>query len=247
MADFSDKLSEFLRRRIESCHDKPAGPEATRLKTIDDLLAELETTGIQVDGFTTVKTTVKEQSASGIVYIITSNALPADECFITISDGEAYGQRRLFFRAQLYEASTYDRYVDNAHFGFIFRFLERFVKTAKEFPAHRARYAKREKINEFTRNSIDTWLEQICGELTLPYTLEKGRLRSVLTVLLDDETQLALEIRNKAFQETIPEVLETIQMYEHLHKTRKGRVLITNSTYRHWKENKKKPQPERGV
>jgi hypothetical protein len=240
MTDFSGKLSSFLRKRIESCHDKPAGPEAERIKTIDDLLAELATTGIQVDGFTTVKTKEEEYRHSGIVYIITSNELPADECFVKITDGESYGHRQLYFRAQIYEASSYDKYVNNSNFGFVFRFLERFVKTAKEFPAHRAIYEKRAKINEFTSNSIDTWLEQICGELTLPYVLQKQRIRSVLTVLLDYDTELSIEIRNKEFQDTIPEVLETIQIYENLHETRKGRVLITNSNYRQWKKNKKK-------
>lgn len=240
--NFSSKLSDFLYRRLKSCDDKPAGPEAERLKNIDDLIAELENTGIQVDGFTTTKTHKEIYGRSLSIYVVTCNALPADECFACITDEESsHGNHQVYFYAQIYEAKTHDKYMNNSNFGFVFRFLERFVKTAQEFPAHRAVYEKREKINEFTSNSIDTWLKQICKELTLPYILEKQRTRSVLTVLLDDNTQLSIEIRNKEFQEVIPQVLETIQIYENLRKTRKGRVLITNSTYSNWIENKKKP------
>jgi hypothetical protein len=121
--------------------------------------------------------------------------------------------------------------VTNKNFGFIFRFLGRFEKLVELVQQQRPEYEKETKAEQFITDSYDTWLNQICKQLRLPYTIERFDTKNVLWVKVDNETQFEITIPYQGFQEIMPEVLNTIKSYEYLHKTSKARVLIKNCRY----------------
>jgi hypothetical protein len=235
------KLRGFLYSRIEHCHGEPPIRVAARLKNISDLIAELDDGGIQVKSFSTVKTKEQHGKKMSTVYTITKDTLPASSCFTRL----CLTENKLDFSTSIYEISSSATEVTDKNFGFIFRFLGRFEKTIELLHKYRADYEKQKKATEFTMDSYDTWLDQICKKLTMPYFLEKGGTRTVLGVLVDQDTQLEIAIPYKKFQEIMPEVMNIIQSYEHLRETCKARVLIKNCRYTvRWKSNPSAQKPK---
>jgi hypothetical protein len=180
-----------------------------------------------------VKTEEKRYKEKSIVYTITKDTLPAASCFTRLELIE----NKLQFSTSIYGISCYPLEVTDKNFGFIFRFLGRFEKTVELLNERRADYEKQQKVVEFTHDSYDTWLDQICKTLTMPYFLEKGGSRTVLWLKVDQNTQFEIAIPYKNFQEVMPEVLNAIQTYEQLHKTCKARVLIRNCRNTRWTIN----------
>jgi hypothetical protein len=235
------KLSDFLYSRIKHCEDEPPVRVAARLKNVSDLIAELDGGGIQIKGFTTVKTEELDGKKKVAVYTITKDTLPAASCFtrLRLTDKE------LRFSTSIYEVSSASFEVTDKNFGFVFRFLGRFEKTVELLHERRADYEKQKKATAFTMDSYDTWLDQICKTLTVPYSIKKGGKRAVLGIKVDRDTQFEIAIPYKNFQEVMPEIINTIQSYEHLRKTFKARVLIKNCDFTtRWKSNPPAQEPK---
>ncbi|MHC6201874.1 hypothetical protein ACYULU_01615 [Breznakiellaceae bacterium SP9] len=94
---------------------------------------------------------------------------------------------------------------------------------------------KREKIHEMTTKSLELWLDSICQTLTVPYCINKGKTRYILSLLLNNKTQMDFQIRLTNFQETMPYLLDTIAMYMRAQEESPLRVHITNpSTSYDW-------------
>lgn len=239
--DLEHNLSVFLNRRLNSCSNKPDGPESARLHSVKDFIAELEHGGIQLEGFTTTRS--EEHSGGGRqqsvhpIYTITCNAMPASECFVIIDPGTGGAYSSMQFYARIYEAMTYyGKFVYDDNFNFVYRFLEHFGEIAAELPAARAKFEKQQKILELTRDSIDTWCTQTCEELGFPYSVDSGKIRTKLYVKLDEKTQLEIAIPHKNFQEVMPELRGLIQAYNTLREGSKARVLISNSSRSFWRD-----------
>jgi hypothetical protein len=257
ISDLEHHLSAYLNRRLNTCTHKPKGPESARLHSVKDFIAELEHGGIQLEGFTT---TMSEECPIGFpqqyvysTYTITCDALPASECFVCIKcdknspaqfyaeSGESSNSSAQFY-ACVYEATTfYGQAIYDDDFGFVFRFLERFEEIAAELRVIRAKFEKRQKVNELTENSIKAWFTQICEELGCPYLIEIMKVHSKLYVKLDDKTRLEMVVQHSDFQKVMPELSGLIQAYTALFESSKARVLITNAAPGdYWRKPSKK-------
>ena len=255
--DLARTLSTFLNKRIHTYMRKPDGPEAARLHSVKDFIAELAHGGIQLEGFTTTRR--EERSAPfrprGIhtIYTITCGALPASECFVCIDCGPSSstkfyaetGERfdsSVQFYARVYDALTYrGQSIYDDDFGFVFRFLEHIEEIAAELPGVRAQFEKQQKIKELTHDSIRTWFTQICEELGCSYSIDIKKIHTRLYVKLDDKTQLEIVVQHSKFQKIMPELSSLIQAYTAVFKANKVRALITDiDSWLYWQDPGKK-------
>jgi hypothetical protein len=112
---------------------------------------------------------------------------------------------------------------------------------AKEHEA-KVREEKREAVKKMQIASIDTWLEQICKSLTVPYAIEKGSIDYKLRVKISPKLQIVQYIPLKNFQEVMPTIADTIATYTALAEAQKAKVLVENVSANakiRWRENEK--------
>ncbi|GHU71976.1 hypothetical protein FACS1894184_19410 [Clostridia bacterium] len=92
------------------------------------------------------------------------------------------------------------------------------------------RAEKRKKIQELRENSVDAWLEQICGELTVPYAIHEMQTRRDLYIEPPDSpTIIKFEIPLARFQEVLPSLPEAIDTWLAMVKDSSIKVLIENA------------------
>ncbi|MDR2796303.1 MAG: hypothetical protein LBB47_06310 [Spirochaetaceae bacterium] len=234
----NEKLRRLLYARIDEYAGKPAGPETRRLLTLGDLQRELDESGIQIPGFSTLKR-IKEwtRGTSDSEYTITCDEL-SGECFLCM---EFYKNRfavdRASFYIRFYDTKSQHRFIDESGIGLIYRLLENFKNIADEYTKLRGEIDRNEKLRRLTISSIETWLTLICKNISLPYHIVKMESQAVFYLLLRNGRQLEIYIPYNNFQQVMCELENTINKYVDLQNDCMAKVLISNcSNSIRWKD-----------
>jgi flagellar biosynthesis component FlhA len=102
-----------------------------------------------------------------------------------------------------------------------------FEKIYTEFQQKKSEFEKDVKVESMTRNSIETWLEQIAKELGMTYSMIKKETSTTLILKLV-KTQLEINVPHKKFMEIMPTLTDIIQTYRELQEQSAAKILISN-------------------
>jgi hypothetical protein len=229
-------------------------------KSLAALYRELQQ-GIDLPSYTTKKEAVPEtlwQKGAAIYTIYAPNLSKQNYMEILLSSDRPsnFFNVSLHFlnytgKLTLHPKSSYRSEDDNA--AVVYDLLEAMSRLLKELPEKVAYYEekernakanreKRAKIKSMQASGIDTWLEQICKSLTVPYAIEKGSIDYKLRVKISPKLQIVQYIPLKNFQEVMPTIFETIATYSGLAEKQKAKVLVENVSANakiRWQENEK--------
>jgi hypothetical protein len=97
---------------------------------------------------------------------------------------------------------------------------------------------KQKKIYGIAANSIETWLDIVCKDISEPYYIKKDKNKIILSIQLWHKTQLDIPIYYSSFQNIMPKIINTIKVYTTTQKETQIKVLISNSSTKAlWKIN----------
>ncbi|MDR3342369.1 MAG: hypothetical protein LBT14_06200 [Treponema sp.] len=192
--------------------------------TVDALYALINGPGIPIEGLTIVEETPQRSDKR---YRITKNISPI-ECVLEFSTVQGKKRLSIVLNIQGQDTITCQWSVDNGEC--VYRLLHSFDTIGKKYRDFIARAEKREKISTLARDSIKTWITAILQDSPYSYCTEEMVTKMVLYIQLKNKRQLKIDIQYKSFQETMPELLQTIQQYEHMLNNEKFNVSIMQSS-----------------
>jgi len=95
--------------------------------------------------------------------------------------------------------------------------------TGKEMKAKRI---KQDRIRKLQADSAEEWIKNLMDSSGYPYKIANENNKLLLFVKINEEQYLEIPVYYESFQETVPQILETIQQVKNI----KIRVLVKNSS-----------------
>jgi hypothetical protein len=223
MTSAQSKKRDFLARQYRYLEAHPD----ERQVTVEDLYAAVTGPGIPIEGFTITQ----EKSYYGNTrYRITHNTLHRS-CILEFN----IYNKKIHFSVilDMHDGVECQWYVHTP--GCVYQFLENMEGIEKKYREYAAKAEKQEKIANLAKDGTRTWLNEILKDSPYMYYIREMAKGIVVCIQLKNRTQLNISIDYKSFQETMPELLSTIQAYENLVNTGKFKVIIENcSPYVKW-------------
>ena len=153
-------------------------------------------------------------------------------------------ENREFIRMEIDHFSSHDLH---GTIGGLYRCMDKIEEITKEFRKLRSDLEKQEKIlleqekilfetqkkqkkiNEISRNSIETWTKAIMSNQQYLYYFAERKNKITLSIKMENNMQLDIPIYYNRFQTIIPELSKTVQQFENTVNNSKIFVFFGNN------------------
>jgi hypothetical protein len=186
---------------------------------MSQLINLFETNSFELLGFETEETTVNNNKKYSIVNKNDKNI--SITCYNLNSNSKKYD-----FQIDIDKASSGSWWSRRAELVYVL--ITQLNSIANEYRTILPKWEKKEKINSIAAKSIDVWLDTICKEIPHPYSITKDKVKITLSVKMKHNTQLDIPIYYNNFQKIMPEILNTIRIYEKAQEEAPIKILFSN-------------------